>query len=94
VTGVIAAWPLLGRIRGLRAMAAATASPPQRPPNATILDALGDTQSAGLSEAPEPGTLVLFGTGILLMAVSRIRRSHLVPATRAGALAIGHRSRI
>jgi hypothetical protein len=62
--------------------------------DSTILGALGGTQSAGLSEAPEPGTLVLFGTGILLMAVSRIRRSHLVPATRAGALAIGHRSRI
>jgi len=42
VTGVIATWPLLGRIRGLRAMAAAAASPPRRPPNATILDALGD----------------------------------------------------
>src|SRR5678815_392428 len=41
VTGVIAAWPLLGRIRGLRAMAAA-ASPPRLRPNATILDALGD----------------------------------------------------
>ena len=42
MTGVIAAWPLLGRVRGLRAIAAAAASPPRRPPNATILDALGD----------------------------------------------------
>jgi hypothetical protein len=42
VTRVIAAWPLLGQIRGLRAMTAAAAPSRRRPPNATLLDALGD----------------------------------------------------
>jgi hypothetical protein len=42
VTGLIAAWPLLGRIRGSRALLAAAGAPPRRPPNATLLDALGD----------------------------------------------------
>lgn len=35
--------------------------------------ALNGTQSAGLSEAPEPGTVAFLGTGLLLMALSRIR---------------------
>ena len=59
-----------------------------------ILGALGGSQSAGLNEAPEPGTLVLLGTGVLLMALSRIRRPRLMPAKQADVLAIGHRSRI
>ncbi len=42
VSGLIAAWPLLGRIRGPRAMMAAAAAESQRQPNATLLDALGD----------------------------------------------------
>ena len=42
VTGLIAAWPLLGRIGGPRAMMAAAAAKPLRQPNATLLDAVGD----------------------------------------------------
>jgi len=42
VTGLIAGWPLLGRIRG--PLAAIAAQPAQSPgkPNATLLDAVGD----------------------------------------------------
>ncbi len=42
MTGLIAAWPLLGRLRGPRAMLAAAGTPSRRPPNATLLEALGD----------------------------------------------------
>lgn len=42
VAGLIAAWPLLGRIRGPGAMVAAAAMPSRRPPNADLLEALGD----------------------------------------------------
>jgi len=43
VAGVIAAWPLLGRIRAARAMTVAAAAESRGQPNATLLDALGDT---------------------------------------------------
>ena len=49
---------------------------------------LGETTSAAT------GYGYLIGTGLLLMALSRIRRPRLMPAKQAGVLAIGHRSRI
>jgi len=42
VTGLIAAWPLLGRIRRPRALAAAHPVQPPSQPNAALLDAVGD----------------------------------------------------
>lgn len=42
VTGLIAGWPLLARIRGPQAARAARPAPSPGQPNATLLDAVGD----------------------------------------------------
>ena len=64
------------------------------PDDFMIRGALGGGQSAGASDAPEPPTLVFFGSGLLLITLSRIRRRMVKLQVPARVLAIGPRSRI